>query len=204
VNDAELVLAGGTPEGWGVALVSGTGSVCLGRSENGRSARVGGWGPLLGDEGSGYDIAMRALRLATQSADGRFEATALLQAALKHWSLTEPGALIHFVHAPERTAAELAGLAGSVMQLVGKGDPGARRVVAEAAAELAHHVDTVVRRLGLKKPPLAMAGGLLGGQLRPAVLAAIKSEVGAAAYVADPSQGAVVLARRLLKMPAGN
>src|SRR6185503_4562530 len=53
VNDAELVLAAGTPEGWGVALVSGTGSVCLGRAADGRTVRVGGWGPLLGDEGSG-------------------------------------------------------------------------------------------------------------------------------------------------------
>ncbi|MFI5184207.1 MAG: N-acetylglucosamine kinase, partial [Vicinamibacteria bacterium] len=46
VNDSELVLAAGTPDGWGVALISGTGSVCLGRTREGRSLRVGGWGPL--------------------------------------------------------------------------------------------------------------------------------------------------------------
>jgi N-acetylglucosamine kinase-like BadF-type ATPase len=204
VNDAELVLAGGTPEGWGVALISGTGSVCLGRGPNGRTVRVGGWGPLLGDEGSGYDIAMRALRLATQSVDGRAEAPALLQAALQEWSLSEPSLLIRFVHDPARTPAELAGLASSVMALAGRGDPGARRVVDEAAQELARHVDTVVRRLGLKKPPLALAGGLLSGHLRATVLASIKSEIGATTYVSDPSQGAVLLARRLLKNPAGS
>lgn len=204
VNDAELVLAGGTPEGWGVALISGTGSVCLGRGPNGRTARVGGWGPLLGDEGSGYDIAMRALRLATQSADGRAEAPALLQAALAEWSITDPIALIRYVHDPARTPAELAGLASSVMALAGRGDPGARRVVDEAAQELARHVDTVVRRLGLKKPPLALAGGLLSGHLRSTLLAAIKSEMGATMYVSDPSHGAVVLARRLLKGTAGS
>jgi N-acetylglucosamine kinase-like BadF-type ATPase len=204
VNDAELVLAGGTPEGWGVALISGTGSVCLGRGPNGRSVRVGGWGPLLGDEGSGYDIAMRALRLATQSADGRAEAPALLQAALQQWSIVDPAVLIRWVHDPARTPAELAGLASAVMALAGKGDPGARRVVDEAAQELARHVDTVVRRLGLKKPPLALAGGLLSGHMRSTVLAAIKSEVGAATYVSDPSQGAVVLARRLIKTPGAS
>jgi N-acetylglucosamine kinase-like BadF-type ATPase len=64
LNDSELVLACGTPEGVGVALISGTGSICLGRAADGRSARVGGWGPLLGDEGSGYQLAQRALRLA--------------------------------------------------------------------------------------------------------------------------------------------
>jgi N-acetylglucosamine kinase-like BadF-type ATPase len=204
VNDAELVLAGGTPQGWGVALISGTGSVCLGRNAAGRSVRVGGWGPLLGDEGSGYDIAMRALRLATQSADGRYDAPALLQAAQKQWSIGDPSELIRYVHAPERTPAELAALASPVLALAGRGDAGARRVVDEAAQELARHVDTVVKRLGLVKPPLAVAGGLLSGHMRATVLAAVKSEMGPSSYVADPSQGAVVLARRLLTRPAEN
>jgi N-acetylglucosamine kinase-like BadF-type ATPase len=198
VNDAELVMAGGTPDGWGVALISGTGSVCLGRTREGRTARVGGWGPLLGDEGSGYDIAMRALRVATQAADGRAQAPALLKAVLEHWSLKEPGALIHYVHAPERTAAELAGLATAVLSLAARNDAAARGVVEEGARELARHVDSVVRTLRLQKPPLAVGGGLLGGQLRAAVLAAVKSELGPVKYVLDPSQGAVVLARRLL------
>ncbi|HET9221200.1 MAG TPA: BadF/BadG/BcrA/BcrD ATPase family protein, partial [Roseiflexaceae bacterium] len=54
-SDAELVLTAGTPDGWGVALICGTGSIAWGRAPDGRSARAGGWGYLLGDEGSGYD-----------------------------------------------------------------------------------------------------------------------------------------------------
>ena len=84
VNDSELILAGGTPEGWGVALVGGTGSVCLGRTREGRTVRVGGWGPILGDEGSGYQIAVSALHRVTQTADGRAQAKALLEAVLRH------------------------------------------------------------------------------------------------------------------------
>jgi N-acetylglucosamine kinase-like BadF-type ATPase len=198
VNDAELVLAGGTPDGWGVALISGTGSVCLGRGRDGRTTRAGGWGPLLGDEGSGYDIAMHALRRATQAADGRCHARALLDAILKHWSLSEASLLIHYVHAPERTAAELAGLAPAVLGLAARNDPAARAVLEEAARDLARHVDAVVQALKLQRPPLALGGGLLGGQLRAAVLAEVKSELGPVKYVTDPSQGAVVLARRLL------
>src|SRR6202007_525984 len=72
-----LILAGGPPEGWGVALVGGTGSVCLGRTREGRTVRVGGWGPILGDEGSGYQIAVNALRRPTQTADGRASAKAV-------------------------------------------------------------------------------------------------------------------------------
>jgi N-acetylglucosamine kinase-like BadF-type ATPase len=191
-------MAGGTPDGWGVALISGTGSVCLGRARDGRTARVGGWGPLLGDEGSGYDIAMRALRLATQAVDGRAEAPALVKAVLQHWSLAEASLLIHYVHAPERTAAELAGLATVVLGLAARNDPAARSVVDEAARDLARHVDAIVRSLRLQKPAVAMGGALLGGQVRAAVLAAVKSELGPVKYVSDPSQGALVLARRLL------
>jgi len=198
VNDAELVLAGGTPDGWGVALISGTGSVCLGRSPEGRTMRVGGWGPLMGDEGSGYDIAVRALRLATQAADGRAQAPTLLQAVLQHWSLPDPALLIRYVHDPARTPAEVAGLATVVLALAAKGDAAARGVVDDAARELARHVDTVVCTLRLQRAPLAIGGGLLGGHLRRALLAALRSELGPVKYVSDPSQGAVVLARQLL------
>lgn len=201
VNDSELILAGGTPEGWGVALISGTGSVCLARSPEGRTARVGGWGPLLGDEGSGYDIAIRALRVATQAADGRTEARPLLDAVLKHWSMRDPTTLIRYVHAPTTTPAEIAGLATAVLDLAGRNDTRAAAIIEEAARELARHVDTVVARLALRRPPLALGGGLLRGRLRQAVLQAIQSEVSGVTYVADPPLGAVVLARRLVAAP---
>ena len=200
VNDSELVLAAGTPAGWGVALISGTGSVCLGRTAEGRSARVGGWGPLLGDEGSGYHIASLALRRATQAADERREAPALLKAILRHWKLTDPTALIRHVHDPATTTADIAGLATVVVDLAGRNDPAAMEVVAEAARDLALHIDTIVRLLRLTRPPVALGGGLmLRGALRKAMLADVKSELGAIATVADPPLGAVVLARRLLQ-----
>ena len=203
VNDSELVLAGGTPEGWGVALISGAGSVCLGRSPDAKTARVGGWGPLLGDEGSGYQIALSALRVATQTADGRSESPALLKAVLRHWSLPNAQALIRHIHAPTMTQGDIAGLAPSMVELASAGDPAAKAIVAESARELARQVDTVVRKLGLSRPPLALGGGLLRGDLRRAVLAALGSEVGPVAYVADPCLGAVALARRLLGTPGG-
>ncbi len=200
VNDSELVLAGGTPAGWGVALISGTGSVCLGRTADGRSARVGGWGPLLGDEGSGYHLATLAMRKATQAADGRADAGGLLKAILRHWSLPEPTSLIRHVHAPTTTASDIAALATVVLDLAGRNDPAALAVVAEGARELALHVDTVVRALKLQRPPVGLGGALLlRSSLRKAVLAAVESELGPVAQVADPPLGAVVLARRLLQ-----
>ncbi len=98
VSDAELVLAAGAPDGWGVALIAGTGSFCWGRNVAGQTARVGGWGYLLGDEGSGYDLAVQALRLATQTADGRAGRTAILRAVLDHWGLEAPAGLVPLVY----------------------------------------------------------------------------------------------------------
>ena len=202
VNDSELILAGGTPQGWGVAVISGTGSICLGRTAEGKSARVGGWGPLIGDEGSGYHIAINALRLATQTADGRAEASALLNAILRDWKLVDAGALIRFAHAPETTPATIAGLATAIVDLASRGDAAAKGLIEDAARHLAVHVDSVVRKLKLQKPPLALGGGLLRGQLRQSLIAALTVEIGPVQYVTDPSLGAVVLARRLLQRPA--
>lgn len=199
INDSELILAAGTPEGWGVALVGGTGSVCLGRTREGRTVRVGGWGPIIGDEGSGYQIAISALHRVTQTADGRADAKALLDAVLRHWSLREPGALIRYVHAEAMTPSDIAGLASVVLDLATRGDAHAKAIVDEAASDLARHVQSVVKRLGEAKPPLALAGGLLRASLRHAVLARVGDEVGPVNYVTDPPLGGLVLARRLLQ-----
>jgi len=200
VNDTELILAAGTPEGWGVALVSGTGSNCIARSREGRKVRVGGWGSLLGDEGSGFYITERAMRLAAQTHDGRADAKGLLRAVLAQWKVASIEALIPKVYGPEVDEGDIAALAGTVLDLAGRGDEQARSIVEEAARDLARHVDTAIRRLDLRKPHLALAGGLL---LRRAfqqqILGEVKSETGGTTYVTQPAQGAVTLARRLLE-----
>jgi N-acetylglucosamine kinase-like BadF-type ATPase len=199
VNDSELVVAAGTPEGWGVALISGAGSVCLARSPQGRTLRVGGWGHLLGDEGSGYRLALDALRLATQTVDGRAEAQALLRAILRHWSLADAVALIRHVHAPGMTTADLAGLAPVVLSLAASGDAAAKSLVEQSVKDLALQVDTAIRKLALEKPPLALSGSQLRGDVRRGLIAAITSPIGDVAYVEDPCRGAVALAKRQLR-----
>src|SRR4051794_23020969 len=71
VKDGDLVLAAGSPEGWGLAVTAGTGSISVGRTAAGQTARAGGWGPLIGDEGSAYAVTLAALRLVARRADGR-------------------------------------------------------------------------------------------------------------------------------------
>jgi N-acetylglucosamine kinase-like BadF-type ATPase len=198
MNDSELILLAGTPEGWGVALISGTGSVCLGRTKDGRTARVGGWGHLLGDEGSGFQIAVDALQRATQAADGRGDAQSLLRAILGHWRLKGPEELPGHVYRAEFTAQEVAEAAVPVLDLAARGDTRAREIVERAARALAVHVETVVAKLKLEKPPLALGGGALRVVLRKALSDQLRVGVGPVAVVSDPATGAVTAARRLL------
>ena len=200
VNDAELVLAGGTPRGWGVALICGTGSICYGRAPDGTTARAGGWGYLLGDEGGGYDIAREALRLATQTADGRAEAHGILRAVLHHWHLDEPTELIGCVYRPGMTRAEIAALAPAIVELAEAGDADAAAIVDRAAYQLRRLVVAVVSRLGLRRPPVACGGGLLGTSscLRVRVYDHTEVPLGPMTYVDDPARGALIIAGKLL------
>ena len=200
VSDAELVLAAGTEEGWGVALIAGTGSFCWGRAADGRTARVGGWGYLLGDEGSGYDLALQALRLAAQTADGRTRANDLLQAILAHWSLDEPAGLIPYIYHPKRTRAEIAGVIAPVLALADAGDTYAGALIERAAADLARMLFTLIDKLGLQQPPVALAGGLLGASptLRASIAERVPAVLGPVVYVGEPAHGALALARRLI------
>jgi N-acetylglucosamine kinase-like BadF-type ATPase len=184
-----------------VALICGTGSLAWGRTPDGRTARAGGWGYLLGDEGSGYDIALRALRLATQTADGRAAAHALLQAALDHWGLEAPEQLIGQVYRTETTRSEIAALAQRIVALADAGEPAAISLLDDAAHDLAQLVATVARKLDLIAPPVALAGGLLGAgeRLRRGIATYTGMDLGTLTYVEEPARGAVAIAHRLLE-----
>jgi N-acetylglucosamine kinase-like BadF-type ATPase len=195
VSDTELVLAAGTPAGWGAALISGTGSCCYAQSADGRSVRVGGWGYLLGDEGSGYDLAIQALRLATQTADGRAEAQAILAAVLSHWSLNEPSDLIRHVYQADMSRADVAGVSRRILELAELGDSHARSLLNNAACSLGRLLAATARRLGLHTPPVALAGGVLASRtLQSLVCEYANIPLGPVAYVDDPAQGAIKLA----------
>lgn len=202
VHDTELVLAAGTPSGEGIALIAGTGSVCVGKTRDGEVVRAGGWGWLLGDEGSGFDIGARALRLATQTADGRASAHAILEVVLDTWGLDAPIALIHHAYAlGTATRAEVARLARPMIALAEENDVHAQRILEAAAEHLARLVRAVAQRLPLALPPLAMSGGLLRASvlLRQTVLARAPDPIGPVALVDDPAEGALTIASRSLR-----
>lgn len=206
-NDAELILSA-LADGVGVGLIAGTGSIAFGRDASGRTARAGGWGYLMGDEGSGYDIARQTLRVAARAADGRGPETALLGALMSHWGAERPSDLIGRVYGAQDTAT-LARLAELALATARAGDPEARRIVSQAADELALAALTVAARLRLADAPLplALGGGLLvnDAEYRSAVESRIRAArpVAPVAVVHDTAVSAAQAAARLAAEAGG-
>lgn len=160
-NDAELIL-GALPDSVGVAIVSGTGSVAVGHNAQGARARSGGWGQIIGDEGSGYDFARRMFDAYSREVDGRGPGTTLTGRLMSHLSLTEPHQLIAYVYKSDTTKADLAKLAVIVVEEADVGDAVALDIIAASARELANTASAVARRLGFEMTlPLALTGGML-------------------------------------------
>lgn len=201
VHDAMPLLAAGTPDGWGIAMISGTGSFAFGRDSAGRATRSGGWGFLMGDEGSGYAIAIAALRAAAKAADGRGPQTQLVDALLARLNVSRPEALIGAVYAFAGDRARLAALSSLVSETAERGDPVAEEIFNDAARELALMAAAVARKLDLAgRPfPLALAGGVLLGseRLRRNLAGQLEScglHAAPVQLVAEPVLGAVKLA----------
>ncbi len=204
VNDGEIVLAAGTPNNWGIALVAGTGSIAWGKSRDGRMARAGGWGYLIGDEGSGFELAREALRAATHAADGRGDDTRLLHAILDYWGLREAAELIPRLYQSGFKPADLAQLAPVVVRVAADGDPIAQKLIDGAGAALADAVVAVAHALeiGDEAIPLALTGGLLLGaeSVRERLLTELKSRgcvLASVKLVHEPVAGAVRIAQIL-------
>lgn len=204
VNDGEIVLAAGSPANWGVALIAGTGSIAWGKSRQGHITRAGGWGYLIGDEGSGFDLARNALRAIAQAADGRGEPTRLLDTILSHWNLESPQELIPRVYRSGLLPADIAALAPLVVQVANEGDLIAQRLLEQAANDLATTIIAVARALdlGANAIPLALTGGLI---LETETVRARLIEIATARgyrfapveLVHEPVSGAVRLARQI-------
>ncbi len=161
VNDADLILWAATPQGWGMGLVCGTGSIAVGRTQGGETARAGGWGYLIGDEGSGYAIGIAALRAAVQAADHRIPGTRLVHGVLSALGLEQVEELVPYLYQGNPTRETIARLSGVVFTMAQKGDQQARSILDIAAFELSKAALAVGSRLGWKSSvPCAIGGGI--------------------------------------------
>ncbi|HEX5501581.1 MAG TPA: BadF/BadG/BcrA/BcrD ATPase family protein [Thermomicrobiales bacterium] len=203
VGDYVTNLAGASGGRPGVAVIAGGGSVAYGRATDGREALVGGYGHLLGDEGSAYDIGRQALRAALRAADGRDAPTALRDAVPAALGVAAPRDLLDVVYRPAFGRERVAALAPLVAEAARAGDATAARIMAGAGEELAGLALACVCRLGAPGEAVAVyptggvfaAGAVLDGPFRAAVRAGWPAaRVAAPAY--PPVVGALILARR--------
>jgi len=149
VNDALVALEAGVPGQPGVVIISGTGSISYGRNKAGEAARAGGWGYVLGDEGSGYWIGRAALRAVLRESDQRGPKTALTPLLLRHFGVSQAQNLLHEVYHTNLKPSAIGALAQCVQQAFGEGDEAAIGILRGAADELEGSGLSVARRLGL-------------------------------------------------------
>ena len=162
VNDALVALEAGAPGQAGVVVIAGTGSIAYGRNDRNQAARAGGWGYVLGDEGSGYWIGRAALRAVLREADRRGPATRLTPALLAYYGVARPQDIIHHVYHATLRPAAIAALAQSVMSAFLDGDEVAIGILRGAADQLESSALSVARRLEMigVEFPFVLSGGI--------------------------------------------
>lgn len=143
-HDALIALMGGVGDAVGIVVAAGTGSIVFGRNNQGHSQRVGGWGYILGDEGSAYKIAVYGMQAALKAHDGRGMATSLVESFPQHLSLGSIENLIEFVYRRGLGVKEIAALAPIVDQAAAEGDKVANSIIDDAIAELVIATSTVI------------------------------------------------------------
>lgn len=170
VNDVVGAWATATGAQPGVGVISGTGSNVFGvgwahspEGWVGRTWRAGGWGQLLGDEGSGYWLGAQSIVAALHDRDGSGPPTALSDAALVFFGARSVEALAASVYTTPLRKGELAAFAVETSRLAGEGDEVARELYARAALELGRQVAAVIRQTGLAG---AFPVGLIGSAFR--------------------------------------
>jgi len=203
VGDTVIALEAAFGTGPGVIAIAGTGSIIYGRDADGHTARAGGWGFAISDEGSGHWIGRRAISAILDARDEGLE-TALTASVLQAWKLKTIDELVQ--QANSTPPPEFPRLFPIVLRAADQSDAIARDLLAEAGAKLAALAAIVIRRLGSRADPttlpIAMTGSVFrqSAYVREVFYNALKRSfpnINVHQELADPAEGALARARRL-------
>lgn len=208
-NERDVVFArAGFYRPHGVAVVAATGATAWGvRADDGRRTAVGGWGSLLGDEGSAYAAGLLGLRAAARAFEGRLDVpTRLVDGLCGHLGLTPETfhtEIVRLAYSKPLSRAEIAGMAGVVTRLASEGDPAAARITAKVAQDLANLALHAARTLfsAAEAFDAAGAGGLFnaGEMIAGPLRAGLAREFPAAHFVVGTAAPAEALGRLALR-----
>ncbi len=201
VGDMVIAMQAAFGSGPGVIVIAGTGSIAYGRNSAGQTARAGGWGFAISDEGSGHWIGKSAVAACMRAYDEMADArpSDLLGNIMKSWGVSSREQLV----VAANKSPDFAALFPAVVSAAEAADTTARIVLTHAGGELANLASIVIARLfGKRKPVLvAISGGVFDNSA--VVCRAFDKSVRAAypraslnAKVIEPVQGALALARK--------
>lgn len=157
-NDAMLGLYALLKGEDGVLIIAGTGSIGY-LKKGGALHRFGGWGHLINDDGSGYTIALKAIRFIAYSFDTNQSETALKKAVFSHLHITALRELIDFTYRSSK--GEIAALVPVIADCADKGDPQAQEILRWAGERLSHLACGLCRQYAVKHPLIAVSGSVI-------------------------------------------
>ena len=203
-GDERTALHGAFPAGAGIALISGTGMICLGRDQTGREHRCGGWGWRLDGAGSAFDIGHQGLQLSLRMADGRIAETPLRHQLWDALGCTSAAEVKALAAGSALDVAALARLAPLVHAEATRGDAQALEVLARSATALAEAVTAVAQALSLQAPAISAQGGAITHlpRFRDLVSDQLDQQLGRWHWSdqgGDACDGALSLAKSLIK-----
>ena len=162
IHDTVPVLASGVDNGYGIALIVGTGSVAAGTNARGENVMLGGWGHWFGDKGIGFDLGCKALSAVAEASDGIGPQTVMCELVLARLNISDPRRILQKVSAGGDVRREVAALAPIVLEAAALNDKVAIDLVSNAVAEAVKLVAAVARDLELSSAyPLMLAGGVV-------------------------------------------
>lgn len=161
-NDALIALYAGTLGKAGIVQIAGTGAITMGYDKQQHFHRVGGWGYLFDDEGSGYDLGVQLLKAVLQSYDGRAPSTILTEAVLKHFSVEHVPQLIASVYGEEHPRTVIAPLSAYIVAAADDGDLVAKRIIEEACQNYFKAIKACYLRMVWRQEevPVVLSGGV--------------------------------------------
>lgn len=161
-TDAVNALYAGTYGKPGIVQISGTGSITYGKNNQGREGRVGGWGYLFGDEGSGYDIGRQAVTAALKALDGRGPETTLLTMLYSHFQADHAQEIIREVYTSPSPKNKISPLAKLVFHAYKQNDHAAGQILSESAKNLALNILALFEKLfpADAEIPVVLSGGI--------------------------------------------
>jgi len=185
-TDARIALAGATGNQPGVVIIAGTGSIACGINARGRFARSGGWGPVMGDEGSGSYIGRRTLEAVVMAYDYRGHPTTMMEPVLRHFGVSTPPELPPVIYdSPDEVMGRIAQLSKIAVKAAEAGDQVALEILKDASEELARAAIAVIEQLRMEhdKFPVAYVGGVF--EAHELILAPLRKEISNVAPLAE-------------------